>query len=88
VRKDKNTIEAYSERNMNTKVIDICSVLIPLTISDSASPKSKGARIVSHKINTIHNGKITNIGLKSLSIIKIPSLQTCKEIKERANLTS
>lgn len=46
----------YSAKKRNTKVKDMCSVLNPLTSSDSASPKSKGVRIVSHKIIIIHKG--------------------------------
>jgi hypothetical protein len=38
---------AYSARKKNTKITAECSVINPLTNSDSASAKSKGALLVS-----------------------------------------
>jgi hypothetical protein len=50
---------AYSARKKNTKITAECSVIKPLTNSDSASAKSNGALFVSaiHPIkNTINKG--------------------------------
>lgn len=47
---DINTIEQYSPRKKNTKIIPECSVKNPATNSDSASGKSKGVRFVSLRI--------------------------------------
>jgi hypothetical protein len=52
---------AYSARKKNTKITAECSVIKPLTNSDSASAKSKGALLVS-AIHPIKN--IINIGNK------------------------
>jgi hypothetical protein len=52
---------AYSAKKKNTKITAECSVINPLTNSDSASAKSKGARFVS-AIDPIKN--IINIGNK------------------------
>ena len=41
------TILAYSAKKKNTKITAACSVINPLTNSDSASAKSNGARFVS-----------------------------------------
>ena len=41
------TILAYSAKKKNTKITAACSVIKPLTSSDSASAKSKGALFVS-----------------------------------------
>jgi len=40
-------IEPYSARKKNTKTTAACSVINPLTNSDSASAKSKGGLLVS-----------------------------------------
>jgi hypothetical protein len=42
-----NTILAYSAKKKNTNITAECSVIKPLTNSDSASAKSKGALLVS-----------------------------------------
>jgi len=52
---------AYSAKKKNTNITAECSVINPLTNSDSASAKSKGARLVS-AIDPIK--KIINIGNK------------------------
>lgn len=44
---DIRTIEQYSARKKNTKIIDECSVKNPATSSDSASGRSNGVRLVS-----------------------------------------
>lgn len=54
-----NTILAYSAKKKNTNTTAACSVINPLTSSDSASAKSKGALLVS-ATDPIKN--ITNIG--------------------------
>jgi len=41
------TILAYSAKKKNTKITAACSVIKPLTSSDSASAKSNGALLVS-----------------------------------------
>lgn len=50
----------YSPKNSKVKEIEEYSVLNPLTNSDSPSVKSKGARLVSAKEETNHNGRIKN----------------------------
>jgi hypothetical protein len=63
------TILAYSAKKKNTKITAACSVINPLTSSDSASAKSKGALLVSaidpikNIINTGNNGTINHIAL-------------------------
>jgi hypothetical protein len=52
---------AYSAKKKNTKITAECSVIKPLTNSDSASAKSNGALLVS-AIHPIKN--IINIGSK------------------------
>lgn len=44
---DISTIEQYSARKKNTKIIALCSVKNPATSSDSASGRSNGVRFVS-----------------------------------------
>jgi len=56
-----NTILPYSAKKKKTKTTAACSVIKPLTNSDSASAKSKGALLVS-AIDPIK--KIINIGNK------------------------
>jgi hypothetical protein len=53
------TILAYSAKKKKTNITAACSVIKPLTSSDSASAKSKGALLVS-AIEPIKN--ITKIG--------------------------
>jgi hypothetical protein len=56
-----NTMLAYSAKKKNTNTTAACSVINPLTNSDSASAKSNGALFVS-AIDPIKN--IINIGNK------------------------
>ena len=49
---DISTIEQYSARKKNTKMIELCSVKNPATNSDSASGRSKGVRLVSASADT------------------------------------
>jgi hypothetical protein len=64
-----NTILAYSAKKKNTNITAACSVINPLTSSDSASAKSKGALLVSatepikNIINTGSNGNSNHIAL-------------------------
>jgi hypothetical protein len=60
-----NTILAYSAKKKNTNITAACSVINPLTNSDSASAKSNGALLVSatepiKKIINIHNNGKAN----------------------------
>src|ERR1700744_2887451 len=70
-----NTMLAYSAKKKNTNITAECSVINPLTNSDSASAKSKGALLVSaidaikNIMNTGNNGIINHIFLCN-SIIK------------------
>ena len=56
-------ILAYSAKKKNTKITAACSVINPLTSSDSASAKSKGALLVS-AIEPIKN--IIKIGSRGI----------------------
>ena len=62
-----STILAYSAKKKKTKITAACSVINPLTNSDSASAKSKGALLVSatepikNMINTGNKGSIYHI---------------------------
>jgi hypothetical protein len=62
-----STILAYSAKKKNTNITAACSVIKPLTSSDSASAKSKGALFVSaidpikNMINTGKRGTINHI---------------------------
>ena len=64
-----NTILAYSAKKKKTNITAACSVINPLTSSDSASAKSKGALLVSaidpikNIINTGANGTTNQIAL-------------------------
>jgi hypothetical protein len=58
-----STILAYSAKKKNTNITAECSVINPLTNSDSASAKSKGALFVS-AIDPIKN--IMKIGSKGI----------------------
>ena len=63
------TILPYSAKKKNTNTTAACSVINPLTSSDSASAKSKGALLVSaidpikNIINTGNKGTINHIAL-------------------------
>jgi hypothetical protein len=57
------TILEYSAKKKKTNITAACSVINPLTSSDSASAKSKGALLVS-AIDPIKN--IINIGNKGI----------------------
>jgi hypothetical protein len=56
---DISTIEQYSPRKKNTKIIPLCSVKKPATSSDSASGRSNGVRLVSASAEI---KKMINIG--------------------------
>jgi len=64
-----NTILAYSAKKKNTNITAECSVINPLTSSDSASAKSNGALLVSatepikNIINTGNRGKMNQTAL-------------------------
>jgi hypothetical protein len=64
-----NTILAYSAKKKKTNITAACSVIKPLTNSDSASAKSKGALLVSatepikNIINTGSRGNINHTAL-------------------------
>lgn len=58
-----STILAYSAKKKNTNITAACSVIKPLTNSDSASAKSKGALLVSA---TEPIKKIMNMGNKGI----------------------
>jgi hypothetical protein len=89
-------ILAYSARKKNTNIPAACSVINPLTNSDSASAKSKGALLVS-AIDAIKN--IANNGNKGkidqtifcISIItlkfKVPVINTINN-KAELNINS
>jgi len=71
------TILEYSAKKKKTKITAACSVINPLTSSDSASAKSKGALFVSatdpikNITNTGNKGKINHIILcVSILIVK------------------
>jgi len=63
------TILAYSAKKKKTNITAACSVINPLTSSDSASAKSKGALLVSaidpikNIINTGNNGIMNHMAL-------------------------
>jgi len=72
---------AYSAKKKNTKILAECSVINPLTSSDSASAKSKGGRLVSAIElikNTINKGNNGNNKFTTLCdsiiviILKLP----------------
>jgi len=62
-----NTILEYSAKKKNTNITAACSVINPLTNSDSASAKSKGALFVSatepikNMIKIANNGKPNHV---------------------------
>ena len=55
---EKKILVAYSLRKRSTNVALVCSVLKPLTSSDSASPRSKGAVMVSTNTTKSQRGSI------------------------------
>jgi hypothetical protein len=57
------TIEQYSPKKKNTKIIALCSVKNPATSSDSASGKSNGVLLVSAKIEIKNKIKIGSKGI-------------------------
>ena len=71
-----NTILAYSAKKKKTNITAACSVINPLTNSDSASAKSKGALLVSatdpikNIIKTGSNGNTSHIAFW-LSILTV-----------------
>jgi len=82
---------AYSAKKKNTKITAECSVIKPLTNSDSASAKSKGALFVSaidpikNTINIGNKGIIYQIALWAsiITVIsKLPANSTTKSIAE------
>jgi hypothetical protein len=58
-----NTILAYSAKKKKTNITAACSVINPLTSSDSASAKSKGALLVSATDPIKNTIKIGNKGI-------------------------
>jgi hypothetical protein len=58
-----NTILAYSAKKKKTNITPACSVINPLTSSDSASAKSKGALLVSATDPMKNIMKIGNKGI-------------------------
>ena len=86
-----NTILAYSAKKKNTNITAECSVINPLTNSDSASAKSKGALFVSaidpikNTINIGNKGIMYHIALWAsiITVIsKLPANKTTKSIAE------
>jgi len=82
---------AYSARKKNTKITAACSVIKPLTNSDSASAKSNGALLVSaiHPIKNIinigNNGKKKKTTFCASTLIvkfKLPVSRTTINIAE------
>jgi len=58
-----STILAYSAKKKKTNITAACSVINPLTSSDSASAKSKGALLVSATDPMKNITKIGNRGI-------------------------
>lgn len=86
-----STILAYSAKKKNTNITAACSVIKPLTNSDSASAKSKGALLVSatdpikNIINTGNNGNKNHIDLWASILtvrFKLPVKNTTSSIAE------
>lgn len=69
-----NTKLVYSAKKKNTNITEECSVMNPLTSSDSASARSKGALLVSaiepmkNITNTGNRGKINHIAFWASTI--------------------
>jgi hypothetical protein len=57
------TIEQYSPKKKNTKIIELCSVKNPATNSDSASGRSKGVLLVSASMEIKNIIKIGSKGI-------------------------
>jgi hypothetical protein len=68
---------AYSAKKKNTKITAACSVIKPLTSSDSASAKSKGALFVSATEPIKKTRKIGNKGI-TYQIARCDSILTVK----------
>lgn len=86
-----NTILAYSAKKKKTNITAACSVINPLTSSDSASAKSKGALLVSaiapikNIINIGNKGYINKIALWVSTLVlkfKLPDNNTINNIAE------
>ena len=60
-RKDINKMAIYSPRKIKRKLIELYSVLKPLTNSDSPSEKSKGVRLVSAKVDNTNKTTRANM---------------------------
>ena len=82
---------AYSAKKKNTNITAACSVINPLTNSDSASARSKGALLVSaidpikNTINIGNKGTIYQIALWASIITvmsKLPANNTTRSIAE------
>lgn len=85
------TILAYSAKKKKTNITAACSVIKPLTNSDSASAKSKGALFVSaidpikNIMNTGNKGIMYHIGFCTSTFIvklKLPDIKTTNNIAE------
>lgn len=91
-----NTILAYSAKKKNTNITAACSVINPLTNSDSASAKSKGALLVSatepikNIIKTGNKGNINHMALCASTLtvrFRLPVRKTTNNITE-VNISS
>ena len=85
------TMLAYSAKKKNTKITAACSVMKPLTNSDSASAKSKGALFVSaiepikNMIKMGNNGIIYQIAFCASVLtvkLKLPDNKITSKIAE------
>ena len=86
-----STILPYSAKKKKTNITAACSVINPLTNSDSASAKSKGALLVSatepikNIINIGNNGIMNQIALWASMLtvkFKLPVNKTTSNIAE------
>lgn len=86
-----STILAYSAKKKKTKITAACSVMKPLTNSDSASAKSKGALFVSamdpikNIIKTGKRGIMYHIAFWASVLtvkLKLPDNKTTRSIAE------
>ena len=86
-----NTILAYSAKKKNTNITAECSVINPLTNSDSASAKSKGALFVSatepikNMTKTGNRGNTNQIALCASTLtakLRLPVKKTTRRIAE------
>lgn len=82
---------AYSARKKNTNITAACSVIKPLTNSDSASAKSKGALFVSaidpikNIINMGNSGTTNHIAFCASVLtvrLKLPDINMTSKIAE------